>query len=641
MRQQKLLLTLGVAMLLAVPAASATWYVHGTFEPDTAQDQAGGQMYTDPDTSFAGRKAYFNVWADEDVIGVNPNSGAAGSAVFTTPNIRFSGMLGVWKDCNQDGFVGMADGALWEYRLELLLDTSVCEGTGHIVGDWVWEFHWIGPFDDGRPTANTCPPSQPGGNPGPETSECFYRLFGPQNYVNDTASRVWGDWGLPGEKPSPSCTVLPPAGMTASTGGLIDYTDCHANRRGQLAVNSVDSSGSLGLAWQGKLQESDSALNQQLPHLWHDPYHPDSTGLYERESGDPAFQTWDCSAENTLTVKEDETNVRDEANLLPEEIRITVPGVVEDYYIATVKDEDGTITGLNPIRVNYTDPAPAVHNPQGSYWDGANNTRDGALGHCGQRSMEYATIEQEVGSTDPNAGRREHDVAFSFRGTQGWPLISLNYNAIGGCTGTFDGQPFPPGCNNYPTRDFFPINMPKDFGVTAHRGLNFIIPGVINSPGGIGWRATSPEPADPQVVDRETLQPKGPIYATFYATLGAASTDAGVTVPGATKIYGAEWCGSATSGVVDGFDCNPDNWWNPISHPGTSAMPVQRYGFTASSCETGREQPLERCRELGVKPGQAYQLRDVDCWDGRIASGVPVYASLVPLSGQDTCAMPE
>ena len=671
MRQQKLLLTLGVAMLLAVPAASATWYVHGTFEPDTAQDAAGNQMYVDPDTSGDGRKVYFNVWADEDVIGVNPNAGAAGSAVFPTPNIRFSGMLGVWKDCNLDGFVGAGDGALWEYRRELLATvpaTPCDEDNGHVVGDWVWEFHWIGPFDDGRPTAKTCPGPNGEASAAPETSECFYRLFGPQNYINDTDSRVWGDWGLPGEKPGASCTVLPPAGMTASTGGVIDFADCHLNRRVQQGVNSIDSSGSLGLRMDDRPQTSDSLLNQQLPHLWEDPYHPDSTGAYERDSGDPAFETWDCSTSDSQQVSEDRP-VEDEAGLIPNEVWANDTGVVPNYYVATLKGSDGRVLNMSISGqyVNTTQPAPRVNNPQGSYWDGINETHNGAANRCTDQREGgvigtdyraerwdrwdfpgvvnnvdwYVDVEQDIGSTDPNAGRREHDVAFAFRSTQGFPLISLNYNAIGGCTGTSNGQPFPPGCQDYPTNNIFPINMPKDFGITAHRGLNFIIPGVINSPGGVGWRATAPEPADPQVVDRETLQPKGPIYATFYATLGAATLGSGVTVPGPTNLYGAEWCGSATSGVVDGFDCNAENWWNPLTHPGTSAMPIQRLGFTSSTCETGREEPLDRCRELGVKPGQPYQLRDIDCWDGRIASGVPVYASLVTLSGQTPCAAPQ
>ena len=599
-------------MLLVAPVASATWYVHGTAEPDTAQDAAGGQMYMVPDTTFNGRQAYFNIWADIGNSGVNPNVGPTGSAIFTTPTIHFNGMLGVWKDCNQDGFVGMADGALWEYRQELLLDRSVCGDTEHIVGDWVWEFHWIGPFDglaDDRY----------------EDADEYYGYFGPQNYINDTEARVWGDWGLPGEFPGRSCTVAPPRGTTGSTGGIIAWSDCFTGRKGQQAINGVDPDGTLGLRMQGEPQRSDSLLNQQLPHLWYDPYHPESTGLYEQDSGDAAFSTWDCSDTSSTQVKDD-TPIYDETGELPEDV------TVEGFKVADVKDEEGRILTLNEINVNSTAPAPQVHNPTGSYYDGLNQTWDGAADHCGDQgtvgvngNFPYTNAESQAGGVDADfRPRNEHNTPFRFWGAQ---ASSFNWDALGGCTGTFDGQPFPPFCEDYPTNDVFTHDMPDDFGVQAGRDAL-----------GIGWAATKTWSTDPQLVDRDSLQPDGPIYATFYATIGAASIASGVNVPGGTKLYGSEWC--TTGGDTNGFDCDPDNWWDPINHPGTSAMPRETGFHISTQCTTGLEQPLPNCRELGVKPGQPYQLRDIDCWDGRIASGVPAYASLVAISGRDACAEP-
>ena len=139
-----------IALLLGVPSAAAAWHTMGTTEPDTPQDVAGGLMTATADQSPAGQRVYFNVVPVESSTNANPNSDATEGRAYPVGQARFRAFLGVWKDCNKDGYMGLARGALLEYRHELLLgDASVCKvGTAWDDGEWVYEFRWLGPLGE-------------------------------------------------------------------------------------------------------------------------------------------------------------------------------------------------------------------------------------------------------------------------------------------------------------------------------------------------------------------------------------------------------------------------------------------------------------------------------------------------------------
>lgn len=244
MKSKLVMLALAAAMVVP-PLSAAGWAGKGAAEPDTAQDVSGGWMFTNPDWSASAvRKVYFNGIMGQEFgylpsVGssVNPNVATLGTAHPTYP-YRARAILGVWKDCNKDSYMGAGDNALFEYRSELLLDAvlgaSICPPTAipatrpagwfppHNDGEWVREFISIG--YDNRANAQL-----------PDAN-----IFN----VNDRGSRVWADDDLPGSPPSGTCyTTAHPRGTYQSVGGVVNLLDCYARGR-------VDATGSaLGPAW--------------------------------------------------------------------------------------------------------------------------------------------------------------------------------------------------------------------------------------------------------------------------------------------------------------------------------------------------------------------------------------------------------
>ena len=588
---------------LTLPLAGATWYNDGQYEPDTTFDQSGGYMWANPDTDVNGQKVYFSAWAALGPSGTAPNTGLTGSRIYPAPAINYHAYLGIWKDCNRDNYIGTADSALIAYPAALPgVDPGICPpGSAFNLDGWIHEFRWIAPTD----------------HLGNDTRQA---LFVPPGTVNDTEARIWHELNLPGFQAGNTCPINPlPAGTTASTGGMIDYADCFIGQRVRNSVNAADPNDALGLNFGQRPQASDSLLNQQLPHLWHDPYHPDSTGIYERDSEDAAFTTFDCSQQSEVALPTGQLIVSDPTGgELPSQV------ADENGTILTVGDEDGVIFRSGT-------PAPAVHNPQGSYYDGINNTWNSDCPDDGSGSFTYANVEGQHGGTDGGeTGRAKHDTSFVFTN------YGLNPHALdddqNACIFDEEGtdEDVPAGCEDIDsgTDGTIPAGTPKDGGLTAQRGPL----GLVGW--GPGWRGTTNWVTTPQSVNRNTLQPQGPAFSTFYATVGAATFATGAITPASTAgIYGKEWCGSATTGIVKGFDCDPDHWWNPLYDPAASAGTRQTGGTISTECTTGLKEPIPNCREMSVKPGQPYYLRDIDCLDGSVARGVPVYASLVQIAG--------
>jgi len=346
-------------VLLSTGAASAVtpWGAKGSNEPDTLEDVSDGYQWTEPAQTPGEKRVYFNGFGGQYFgygagasTSFNPNVAAAQSSVLTYPYQAYA-MLGVWTDCNGDGYIGLGDNALLEYRAELLDDTTLCpaEGTktaeqykAHNDGLWVREFVPIG-YDDVR--------LQTAANP-----------RNPFN-INDTRARVWADWDRPSDAPAGTCPVRPaPYGTFRSTGGVLRYIDCQSGYN--ILPVASDVFHAIGLdsfAFDDVSKErpdtSGSDLNQ--PNPW------------GQESDDSYFVVADCSAEPTdwevvNPADDDEVNVTAATGQsFPNGDAITV-GYAEEGIIA-----NGSI---NQVMV------PTV-NPAGSA-DGSVNETEEAVGSC-------------------------------------------------------------------------------------------------------------------------------------------------------------------------------------------------------------------------------------------------------------------
>lgn len=531
---RKLLCILLLSMVAA--PASGTWGSLGSFEPDTLHDVEDGFMWLEPDVSddTGVRQIYFNAILAPSKPWVNPNSGALQSRIqlpgFQSP----MAFLGIWKDCNADGYIGHAETALLEYRSTLLLGIPICpEIRGldiyapgyhppHNDGEWVREFLWIGP------TSNAA------------------NVFGiAQRVLGDEEARVWGDEGKPGSRPSPVCPVNPPTGTFATTGGLIAYADCHGNHGVTKRFNAVDAQLSAGLGFPDpeSPQCSGSIANQRLGVFGDDPRCPESgAGLLERNSGRPAFQAFGCGEGTELPAPGGGTLVY-------------VPAAGEPK----VDTQGSVYDSLGRIE------AASRKNCQGS---GEDSTADAA----------YPALNPERSITASDA-KRENTFALEFTHDRARSVTGRLVESEG---------------------------TPSDAGIVLASRLFRIGP---------GW-STETAQANPFLF-RENLAIKGAQSWTFYARVGPDTILRGVSFYGGMATYGSEWCASGFHGIQNGVDCDPSRWFDPAH--GAGGMPRSYWSHA----------------ELGVRPGTIYQLRDVDCYDGSVASTAP--ATVAWLSEEGGC----
>ena len=246
-----------LAALLALPSALAAWGAKGDLEPSTVLDR-DGYMFTEPNGA-ALDKVYFNGWLAQQpcydgclstsgvatITSLNPNSAALRSGVMAAPSIAYA-MLGVWRDCNHDGYVGYGDQGLFEYPTQFPgIDKDVCPVVpvptsipanampAHNDGALVREFLPIG--------WNSQPVNLPCRAPYAACQD-----VDPFN-VADNEARVWQDFGRPGALPGNLCYVRPqPYGTFHSVGSVQAYADCFLQNR----VNDTIKSAGLGPAYE-------------------------------------------------------------------------------------------------------------------------------------------------------------------------------------------------------------------------------------------------------------------------------------------------------------------------------------------------------------------------------------------------------
>jgi len=228
-------LAVALVLLLSSPVALASWGSKGIQEPDVKRDITEGWMFTTADVSISQdvRMVYFNGFHGNGVFfgpdtSNSLNFATLRSSMYYGEGYNFEAVLGVWKDCNKDGYMGLGDQGLLEYRSELLLDTSVCpkQVTPIVPATQLPPLDWFPTHNDGQWVRELLPISWP------ETNGIIADT-NPWN-VNDKGARVWADYGVPGTWPLPSlsCWWNPhPRGTWHSTGGLLEYSDCWGGGR--------------------------------------------------------------------------------------------------------------------------------------------------------------------------------------------------------------------------------------------------------------------------------------------------------------------------------------------------------------------------------------------------------------------------
>src|SRR5439155_25661056 len=142
-------------------ALASGWSNKGSNEPSTSYDSTGVYMFADKNVDPTKEKVYFNAFEDvsNPVVRttLSPNLGTLGMAHRMTPHSNMA-MLGTWLDCNKDGYIGLGDHGLLEYRAELIntlgasnpLGGNVCPvkpmpttwggSITHHDGAWIHEF---------------------------------------------------------------------------------------------------------------------------------------------------------------------------------------------------------------------------------------------------------------------------------------------------------------------------------------------------------------------------------------------------------------------------------------------------------------------------------------------------------------------
>ncbi|MFA5861808.1 MAG: hypothetical protein WDA16_08945 [Candidatus Thermoplasmatota archaeon] len=599
----RVMFALSTVVLLS-PFAAATWHGVNTREPDTARDAGSGRMFTTPDTSRSGLRVYFDAFpsvggASEgqpfDGLAFNPNVGALGTRVTPTGNVQFRALLGVWKDCNKDGYVGNGLSALQTYRAELLLDTSVCpRGPLFNDGQWVDEYLALGMVDpcerqDATYRQDHCPTSHAGLTLSPPGSTPAFNKNPTDLYGVDV--HVWGDEGAPGDVPAVHCALRPlPRGTTASTGMLLADADCRTGSTIASSVSTlaaqVDPSNSLQIP---------SRLDQHFPITAFGDPSTGRAGVLQRDSGTSSYSLWDCSA------PKGGANVNDPTGGTLSDVPIQDP-------------TGGTLTGSKPVPVLGTrtffeedphDPdapgtmharfadaqgtvaalpalAPRVGDPTSSSWDASDATLDGVRGppffvggDCDAATK--STLHDEYPGT-----LIESDV----------PAGSLVKTSTDFTFVFYDGyRGFDPRVDDALNTHSFP----SDLGVAYSRNMY----------GGPMWSTTGAQVTEPQLIDRSTARPEGPRYFTFYAMISSTDiSDLGLLLPKTSLgTYGQENCGTSANGIHGGWDCDSTHWWRDAF--GHDTRPRYAEGLP-----------------IGQVVGAPYFLRDVDCYDGQLAPGV-------------------
>ena len=539
-------------------------------------------MFFDAPVAGSGR-VYFNAfliqtggqWGGQ---GISPDVGTLGSRFSGVATMTYEAMLGVWSDCNQDGYIGLAEDAMTEYPTQLLsadqADTICPDGSAYNKGGWVTELLPIGPnwVNGAGDQAHRDP-----------------------RMIADNASFVWADDGMPDESHvSGKCFLNAfPRGSLQSTGGIIAVVDCRLGFATGARVSTIV----------GTVPGGDAFLPSD-PNNWNSPgplnhktfgsecasngANPNAANCGSNDQS--MAHLADCNAPTVNGATDDAILAALEANR-PDAAKS--PGTAQTEYNA-VESQFAPAT-----RGNVYQPAIGAPNPPQpnagtpGEWGGGdvpatvNMTREEAPG-AGLLLVSSDCNYNDDAGHDFYGTLQESDVTNTFgtpKTTTDW---IFNYSAQ-----MRTGTPTPIVTQSEPSAAVVSPDAPQCFGIWAYAGGA----GCAKSM----WSAiTSFNSNVPPVVRADPNPIPAPKFATFYAR---ASSSDGALPPGGGR-YGAIQCPVIGTGapVTGNWACDPAQWYH---NPDGSAQTVL---------------------EGHASPGQPYDLRDVDCYDGQIVAGVPLYA---------------
>lgn len=489
-----------LAIVLVMPTTIATWYAYGSYEPDSAYDDAS-YMWADP-APDGEHRVYFAVHTRQGTSELNPNVGLVETRIETVGFERSEALLGVWKDCNRDGYVGMLESSLREYHASLLFDDRTCPAVSglanmwsagaHNYNEWVTEFVPIGPRG--------------------------YIGAADARYYQDDGAMVWGDHGLPdGSGQRPTCTLgALPAGGARTTGRILDHMDCY------LAVMT---------------EERSVDIHDDLLPIIGDPAGWRTNGAWAGSASPLERGTLgDAGSSNSHVTL---TNCDE----YPIELTGDVPvgGDLDDLRVEEINDpevhEEGTVAGTIVYATEY------VHQ-EGSYYNAPDSNGPCSDGVDDNRQF-YGLFEGDASDVHERQ-KAAPDWSFRFyRAPRGTGLAGLHpvspIDGYGGAPSDLGVEAIPSYCSphlNYEptfcaqTRWYAPM--------TVRPPPTFVKSDLIGS-GYVG------------LADAYTL--------TFYARLSDATFDRGFATPGGQGAYGAQTCGENDSGIHGGWQCDAQLWY--------------------------------------------------------------------------------
>ncbi|HET6403247.1 MAG TPA: hypothetical protein VFH78_01265 [Candidatus Thermoplasmatota archaeon] len=536
----KTTMALAVAGLMVGPA-TAEWFAFGDFEPNTEYDTKDW-MWQEP-AKPGEQKVFFHVISSTEYVSangkpsVNPNVGLLHTQVEPFGVEYHNAFLGVWVDCNGDGYVGMVESGLREYSSSLLLSEEVCPPASGPANAWTAGAHnYNGWVSELVPIVS---------------QNLSFASVSDRRVYRDDAARVWGDFHRPDEKPfHRSCTLRPFArGTLQDTGGFMNYVDCRVDILGNFNTVMAQIGDPLGLSF----SDPDEGHSGPLGHI--------------PLGGDESDQN---AAVNVVDCSRPPIHSGDTLNMTP--LGPMAPGTLMNRTVPMPSP------GLGPAASD-----PTRFTVAGQY----NATMEQVLQDCDTSNDFghdfYNNFETDFNGVNPN-NKTEADWNFNHQFTttpRGFQSALLGGSAaLAGTAGA-----------------------PADWGV----GM-----------GGTHWGSDSTwvSKTGPRSL-RVDLASGGasiaPAYwLSFYAYVSENTTSRGFKTPGGEGVYGSWHCGSHTSGIHNGWNCDRAVWY--INPDGT---------FPSG-------------KSLLAHPGDPYNLRDVDCYDGRIGDlGIGIQPAYY---GPEACA---
>ena len=497
-----------IAAVLTITPLVGAWSSFGAYEPDTVHDTEEW-MFTEPGPATADH-VYFNGWSSTQAA-VNYNVGALQTSIEAPEMDRPLAIMGIWVDCNGDGYVGHAESALYEYSATLLLDASTCPSVTGDADDWTEGAHnyngWVTELVPiGRPTTN---------EDGPTDSRVYA----------DEDSKVWGDIGLPTAVPGGSCAINPfPRGTMQSTGGLLNYLDCRYQAIDQVNFVLFQLPGGQDLMFPDDEDATagDAPLDQPTFGSEHTDYAAvsviDCSAGPMAETGSSVNST---GAQGPLQTVLDAGSAESGEDL----------GQGYEYY-------DVSVPTINPQTMNTQNPtAPGQTNQTLEETDDCDTSND--AGHD-----FYGTLnEGEWASDNSRRGKQASFWSFEWfegtRGDVGEFLIGVEAgfpaDGAAGTSGSF-GAGGSPGYGLFASAWFGIGNMVKDHNQVFDTRSNL----------------NNEDPAASDI--GADIDPGFTVSYFGYTSL------TGFVMPGGADTFGSHACGDNDEDSLNGWDCNAANW---------------------------------------------------------------------------------